>query len=202
MSNKMDRTKQHIIATFFEMMSKVGLEQISVADLARKAKINRGTFYYHFQDKEAVLEEIENEIYTNFKHLMQEKICLYHQKVKVKLVNIDKKHLFQESFLQLMLFLYERKDVVQVLVGKNGRPQFIEKIESLYCDTVRSQIDAKKNEDQRIHYLQEFVFSGVISVIKCWMRNGAKETPEEIANLLALNLTTIPIKIFDNDFSV
>jgi len=203
MSNTVDRTKQHIIQTFFEMMAEVGFEQIRVSNLAKKAGINRGTFYHHFVDKYEILEEIEDEIFNQFKLLMDKHVCLNHERVRNGTVGNEIQHLFQNTFLQVMQFLYERKEIATILVGKNGRPQFIEKLEGLYCETVRRNIGAKPpSEDYQTHYLQEFVFSGVISVIKCWLRNGAKETPDEVAKLLAVNLTTVPIKIFGNGFSV
>jgi len=203
MSSTIDRTKQHIIQTFFEMMADIGFEQIRVSNLAKKAGINRGTFYHHFVDKYEILEEIEGEIYNQFRLLMDKHVCFNHKTLKGKPSANEIQHLFQNTFLQIMLFLYERKDIATILVGKNGRPQFIEKLESLYCETVRRNIGAEsQSDDYRTHYLQEFVFSGVISVIKCWLRNGAKETPEEVAKLLAVNLTTAPIKIFGDDFSV
>ena len=203
MSSTVDRTKQHIIQIFFEMMANVGFEQIRVSNLAKKAGINRGTFYHHFVDKYEILEEVEGDIYNQFKLLMDEHVCLNHEKLREEVGGNGIQDLFQNTFLQIMQFLYERKEIATILVGKNGRPQFIEKLESLYCETVRQNIGIESQiDDYRTHYLQEFVFSGVISVIKCWLRNGAKETPEEVAKLLAVNLTTAPIKIFGDDFSV
>ena len=189
--------------TFFEMMGSIGFEQIRVSSLAKKAGINRGTFYHHFVDKYEILEEAEREIYAQFELLMKNKhdyIQLNLEELKENPTGDAIQQLFQSSLLRFMMFLYERKEITTILVGENGRPQFVRKIESLYCETVRDDIGAKnQNENYQTHYIQEFVFSGVISVIKCWLRNGAKEAPEEIARLLAINLTTAPIAIFDYD---
>jgi len=194
MSNKTDRTKQHIIETFFEMMSDIGFEQIRVSSLAKRAGINRGTFYHHFLDKYEILEEVENEMYTNFRLLLEEQLCLDMKILDNESPNIQA--LLEKTCLEIMIFLYERKELAQVLLGKNGRPQFIEKLESLYCQTVRNNMNPNnQDDDYQTHYLQEFVFSGIISVIKCWLRNGAKETPEEVANIIAISLTNSPKNI-------
>ena len=74
MSNKTDRTKLHIIETFFSMMDEIGFEKITVANLSKQAKINRGTFYHHFPDKYAVLEEVEEEIYANFAQVLNDHV--------------------------------------------------------------------------------------------------------------------------------
>ncbi len=51
-------TKQAIIASFVRLAAKKPLEKITVRDIVDDCGINRNTFYYHFQDIFAVLEEI------------------------------------------------------------------------------------------------------------------------------------------------
>ena len=51
-------TKKAIIEAFMHLASKKPLEKITVRDVVDDCGINRNTFYYHFQDIYAVLEEI------------------------------------------------------------------------------------------------------------------------------------------------
>ena len=51
-------TKKAIIEAFIRLASKKPLEKITVRDIVDDCGINRNTFYYHFQDIFAVLEEI------------------------------------------------------------------------------------------------------------------------------------------------
>ena len=51
-------TKQAITESFLYLASKKPLEKITVRDIVDDCGINRNTFYYHFQDIFAVLEEI------------------------------------------------------------------------------------------------------------------------------------------------
>ena len=51
-------TKKAIIESFLYLASKKPLEKITVRDIVDDCGINRNTFYYHFQDIFAVLEEI------------------------------------------------------------------------------------------------------------------------------------------------
>ncbi|MBR2011242.1 MAG: TetR/AcrR family transcriptional regulator C-terminal domain-containing protein [Clostridia bacterium] len=51
-------TKKAIIDAFMHQASKKPLEKITVRDVVDDCGINRNTFYYHFQDIFAVLEEI------------------------------------------------------------------------------------------------------------------------------------------------
>ena len=51
-------TREAILAAFLKIAEKKPLEKISVRDIVDECGINRNTFYYHFQDIYAVLEEV------------------------------------------------------------------------------------------------------------------------------------------------
>ncbi|MGG5372801.1 TetR/AcrR family transcriptional regulator [Enterococcus sp. AZ196] len=199
MSNKTDRTKLHIIQTFFTMMDEVGFEEITVANLAKQAKINRGTFYHHFPDKYAVLEEVEEEIYANFEQVLNDHIGWA---VTEKIDVYGRQHVarfFKEACLVVMNFLYERKDTAQTLLGEYGRPQFIEKLERAYVSAVQRKIRLNANESTELEKLQqEFIYYGAIAIVKRWIRNGVKESPEEVAEVISKCMTTPPIEIFES----
>jgi AcrR family transcriptional regulator len=51
-----DATHQAIIAVTVRLISEKGAEALSIAAVARAAKLDRKTLYYHFADREALLE--------------------------------------------------------------------------------------------------------------------------------------------------
>lgn len=55
------RTRNLIVETFNQLMITKGFEQITVKDITEQATINRATFYAHFVDKYALLEEVLTE---------------------------------------------------------------------------------------------------------------------------------------------
>ena len=55
-------TRQVIQEAFFELLREKDFERISVADLCRRADINRGTFYLHYVDKYDLLDQIIDEM--------------------------------------------------------------------------------------------------------------------------------------------
>lgn len=52
------RTKMLIQQTFFELLKKKDFDSITVQDIINTATINRTTFYAHYSDKYALLEEL------------------------------------------------------------------------------------------------------------------------------------------------
>lgn len=60
----MNNTRQHIIETAFLLFLKKGFKAVRLSDIERAAGITRGTFYYHFTNKEEVLKEGLHEYYA------------------------------------------------------------------------------------------------------------------------------------------
>ena len=53
---RITRTRNLILESFGQLLTKKGFETITIQDLTDKVQINRATFYAHFQDKYALLD--------------------------------------------------------------------------------------------------------------------------------------------------
>lgn len=64
-SGKIDRRRRYTLSVireaFFSLLAEVGFAKMTVADICRRADINRGTFYLHFEDKFALLDALIDE---------------------------------------------------------------------------------------------------------------------------------------------
>ena len=60
----MNNTRQQIIEVAFLLFLKKGFKAVRLSDIERAARITRGTFYYHFTNKEEVLKEGVHAYYT------------------------------------------------------------------------------------------------------------------------------------------
>jgi AcrR family transcriptional regulator len=50
------RTRHLLLQAFSDLYSEKGFHAMTVQDLTSRARVNRGTFYSHFEDKSAILE--------------------------------------------------------------------------------------------------------------------------------------------------
>ena len=50
------RTRQFLLQAFSDLFSEKGFHAMTVQDITERARVNRGTFYTHFEDKSAILE--------------------------------------------------------------------------------------------------------------------------------------------------
>ena len=68
------RTKAAIRAAFIELSKTMPFDKISVAAIAEKAMINRQTFYRHYPDKIALLEEVDDDLLSYYEALLASRL--------------------------------------------------------------------------------------------------------------------------------
>ena len=69
---KPELTKQLLADTLKQLMQKMPLDKISVQELVDACQLNRKTFYYHFQDKQALVCWIFDQEYAGLTDLNQD----------------------------------------------------------------------------------------------------------------------------------
>ena len=57
----MRRTRHAIMAAFAQLLEERPMNKITVKDIVDRCDVNRNTFYYHFQDIPALLQEMMEE---------------------------------------------------------------------------------------------------------------------------------------------
>ncbi len=55
------KTKNNIKTVFIDMLKKTPIDKITVTALAKQARINKGTFYLHYQDIYALYNEVRDD---------------------------------------------------------------------------------------------------------------------------------------------
>jgi len=68
---RVQRTKKLIQQAFYECVKEKGFEKTTVSDIAKKAMINRATFYLHYQDKMDLLRCLEEEVLSDIEKIFQ-----------------------------------------------------------------------------------------------------------------------------------
>ncbi|UWD48862.1 TetR/AcrR family transcriptional regulator [Clostridioides difficile] len=176
------RTKKMIRSALAELIDEKGFNNISVTDLTQRADINRGTFYLHYVDKYDLLEKIENEIIQEIeeetKHLDS-----------VNMMNIDASN--EPLPFMVKLFEYFRKNsvIIKSILGPKGDPTFERKIKRfIEINLFEKQKSRNFNIDEGViseEYFIQYILSADLGVIQYWLEKNMKESPDEMALILA-----------------
>ncbi|CAI2549905.1 Nucleoid occlusion factor SlmA [Apilactobacillus kunkeei] len=61
--NKRNETRKKIVASFMELVSKNGIKEVTVKQIAENANVSRGTFYQHYYDKYVIFDDQKNMLF-------------------------------------------------------------------------------------------------------------------------------------------
>lgn len=185
------RTKRMIRSALAELIDEKGFNNISVTDLTKRADINRGTFYLHYLDKYDLLEKIENEIIQEIeeetKHLDS-----------VNMMNIDASSEPLPFMVKLFEYFRENSVIIKSILGVKGDPTFETKIKKfIEINLFEKQKFKNFNIDDAViseEYFIQYILSADLGVIKHWLEKDMKESPDEMALILARMSLLGPLK--------
>lgn len=130
-------TKRALAAALKELMDEMPFEKINVAQICERCGMNRKSFYYHFKDKNDLVNWIfdadfltftrvlTNEINFNVRMEVLKEICCYfydNRKFYCKALRIEGQNAFSEHFRECCLPLLKFR-LVQV-IGEDAADDF------------------------------------------------------------------------------
>lgn len=198
MLSKSEKTKEQIKQVFIELIKEKGFEHIKVTDIARKAQINRGTFYLHYIDKFDLLSQLEMEIIDQIKDILDngmKELFAPHDHHEAN----DPAYLVTEKVLE---YLYTERDFITVIISDKGDPHFLNQAKELFRNIVNMELLKQKGTDTYLagipqDYAEEIFLGGIINIIVHWLHKGAPESPEEIAELITKTRHMAPVDILE-----
>lgn len=165
------RSRKLIRQAFVDLLREKSLQKITVTDIITRADINRGTFYAHYQDTRAVIEQIENEIIDKMLKLLGE---------------FRYKNFFQNPLpLLLKVSEYLEKDVefYRVLINASGAEQFLVKLKNTFVRYLATGTDIPAEIKKSSAFLirVHFFAGGLINLYQVWFRAELDTSLAEIS---------------------
>jgi AcrR family transcriptional regulator len=167
---RVKRTRQLIQKAFWEQMLSKGFDAVTVQDIAQEATINRATFYAHYPDKYAVLDDIAA---AAFEQRIPEHIKTAHEFTKEvcqELVSLTYDYII--SFYQLCR--YDNKSFSAQIDGK------IKQILLLHIKSILTK--EKKNVDTNIN--AAMISSAIYSAAYYWYCDKKGDNLAALSNVV------------------
>ncbi len=165
------RSRKLIRQAFVELLQEKQLEKITVTDIITRADINRGTFYAHYQDTRAVIEQIENEII---------------EKMLEFLAEFRYKNFFQNPLsllLKISRYLEDDLEFYRVLINSRGAEQFLLKLKDTFVRHMEMDTDIPDEVKQSPTFLIRIHFfaGGLVNLYQVWFRGDLEVSLNEIS---------------------
>lgn len=165
------RSQRMIRTAFIELLAEKPMERITVVDIVQRSDLSRNTFYAHYQDVYAVLEEFQAEALAQLKAGLEEAAAEH-------AVN-DPLPLLQ----QIADYVDENKQTYKVLLNGTSPDKFITEIKQLLLTFVFANITETDIRDlQGFRTFMEVLAAGFIQLFQQYLRGETQITSREIAN--------------------
>lgn len=162
MNTKNNRRRRNSIEriekVFIELLQTKELKEITVSDICKLSELNRSTFYANYIDIYDLADKVRE-------HLEEEVNRLYEVEVS--------QHFNSNDYLKLFRHIKEN----QLFYRTYFKLGYDNQQKIFYYDTHQAQ---RHFDNQYIAYHIEFFKCGFNAIVKMWLANGCKETPEEM----------------------
>lgn len=153
---------EHIEQVFVELLKTKELGEITVSDICKRCKLNRSTFYANYADIYELADKVREA-------LEREVNLLYESETTQKFNSND----------YLKLFRHMKEN--QLLYCTYFKLGYDHQFKLKYYDLHQAQ---QHFDNRHIEYHIEFFRSGFNAIVKMWLADGCKETPEEMEEVI------------------
>ena len=186
------KSKRAIKQAFIHLLTENNLDRITIQQISDLADVNRGTFYLNYEDKYALLDEMENEQIEKIKGFVDIR------KMDLSTKTSDR---FIEDFANKVIknvitHIEQNMEFYQVILNLERKSQ----IEEQLADIVRSNIKHLIGNKDNVfgipeNYYLSYVVGSMMSMIKYWVSDENRVSVEELVNYVSTIASTGPLSI-------
>ncbi len=181
------QTKKKIAQAYLSILVE-NPNDVNVTAIVKKAELNRGTFYLHFENVKAVEKYIESELAKNFKDL----------ELDFRQVQIDKT---PETILNKLNEILTRDlDFYRLFIRAASLTNLMETIKKSLLISISNNFKVMRYvmNFERFKTVVQYIAGGAIDVYTDWFKGNIDCTLEELSTNLSL-LIKNGLKDFIND---
>lgn len=160
------QTKQDFIAAFWQLYEQKPIEKISINQLCQLAGYNRATFYNHFDNIYALLDDAVDASLAP---------------VKKKIFSLQGfHHLLQGDAVEAVFFTFfqEQNHTIELLFRRQNDYVLGKQMRKAILQFLSDNHSLSRKAYEKIELLLDYHLSGVLGIIHGWYQNG-KQIPEQ-----------------------
>ena len=174
MDRRQRKTRTAIFNAFSELLVNKDFNQITVGEIITLADVGRATFYAHFETKDFLLKEFCEELFC---HLFDaENNEGFHQHI----FDCDSS---ESVFLHLLKHLEHNDNNILYLLSSQNNSLFLDYFKSNLQNLVDSHwalFTSRRIKNLPDTFLKNHIVSTFLETLMWWIRNGKKESAEDI----------------------
>lgn len=174
MNLRVKKTKEYIKLALFQISKTKGINHVTIQDIIHAAEINRATFYYHYKDKQDLLEQIQEETLEGLVQDLQLQSVTTIENIIYPPILASFKHVKKNS------------ETYQFLLGPDGISDFNWRMLGIIRYSIRNNIIQLNKHNLTVlvdeTFLTDFIAGALVSTLMAWVDNGFIQHPETLAH--------------------
>lgn len=196
------RTRQSLRDALMEVVVDKPFRDLTITDITKCAGINRATFYLHYEDKYALLDDCAFELFSEIRNSVEAKLGFK--------PNLALPEPFADHHKQMNIVLQhiqKHSDFYKAMFANDGDPLFYNLFlnnASTWIMSVLKDITSTQNrcvDDEVIEMMVRFQSSGNFAVISWWLENDMRVPIEILAKRLAAITVPPMIRMLEIDLT-
>ena len=173
-------TKRRLREGLLQLLAEKPINEISVKELTDLVDVNRGTFYFHYQDIYDLLHAMEDEFFVQFDRTLTER-------EPFAAPNEATGSEVSPYLRAIFSFLDDNRSFCRIMLGAHGDMQFVDRVKERVDSQCRLfwQILAPGADELRYGMYNAFIINGCIGLIQEWVNDRRDLTVESISELTA-----------------
>ncbi|MGG4483611.1 TetR/AcrR family transcriptional regulator [Paenibacillus illinoisensis] len=164
-------------------------DMVTISQITDKADFNRSTFYFHFKNKEELLEDMFNDALQGI-----------YDAVKYPFIRNEKSYETDISFITSLLcnHIENNKRLFKSLAIMSVSPSLFIRMEKFIYRIFTNEFTFYKQADtQQLDYEISIIYhiTSTVGVLRYWIASDFKYSSEYISKQLTLNHTSLPVYI-------
>ena len=180
---RVERTDELLQTAFIELAAERGFEAVTVGEIAKRARVNRATFYRHYQDKYDLLEQILQQAITQFKNTLGPPGLVA--------IATDPQNP-PERWIKFMAHFREHEQLYRALLDRNSGPWVTARMRDHIIrmigerEELRDRLSSKERKAAQARMPKQVAITLTanlfISTIAWWLESGKQYSAREVAS--------------------
>ena len=175
-------TKRRLREGLLRLLEEKPINEISVKELTELVDVNRGTFYFHYQDIYDLLRDMEQDFFDNFDRTLSENSPALDEDGFPVLDAVGAPYLHA-----VFSFLDDNRSFCRIMLSPRGDMQFVELVKERVDRQCRFywQLLAPGADERQSGMYNAFLINGCIGLIREWVNDRRDLSVESISELTA-----------------
>lgn len=167
-------TKMVIRNSFIKLLEEKPISKITLKEVCDLAEINRSTFYKYYRDTYDWMDQTVNECMVGAHELLDQ---VNSKDIKVILT-------------EMLQAIVENISMFDALFTNYGNVNFADELFAICLEKAETKLssDLLDNPEGQRKWKCYFLAYGCSGIIRCWIKDGMKQAPAEVATYISDNL--------------